>query len=260
MRQATNKSPTPSRTHARTPALKSLDISSVSRRARSAILEAILGGHFDERLPPEEELAEMLGVSRTTVRSALLDLEIKGLITRRRARGTTVNAHVSATQLALDRLVGFNSLLQEKGYRVRVELSHVLGRVRPEFVKAFAVDPELECCLITKRYYADGVCAIGIIDAIPTRYLVARRLRKKLPASVFEFSDLYCTASINHATVEIVPMVAEPSSVALTDSIAPGRGFVRLHETHYTQEAVVMGWSIIDVNDKFIRFSVVRRP
>ncbi|HEY2598092.1 MAG TPA: GntR family transcriptional regulator [Candidatus Dormibacteraeota bacterium] len=232
----------------------------MSRRARSAILEAILAGHFDERLPPEEELAEMLRVSRTTVRSALLDLEIKGLITRRRARGTTVNAHVSATQLALDRLVGFNWLLQEKGYRVKVELSHVISKIQPEFVNAFAVDPELECCLMTKRYYADGVCAIGIIDAIPTQYLVTRRLRKQLPASVFEFSDRYCNKSINHATVEIVPMVAEQPSVALADSIVPGRGFVRLHETHYTQEAIVMGWSIIDVNDKFVRFSVVRRP
>jgi GntR family transcriptional regulator len=240
--------------------LKSLDNSSIPRRAREAILEAILAGHFDDRLPPEDELAEMLNVSRTTVRAALLDLEIRGLISRRRALGTTVNAHVSATQLALDRLVGFNWLLKEKGYRVRVELSHEFGPVRPEFATAFGIEADMECCMLSKRYYADGVCAIGIMDAIPTQHLVTRRLHKKLPASVFEFSAEYCTSPINHATVEIVPMVAAKPAVPLADSIVAGRAFVRLHETHYTREAAVMGWSIIDVNDKFVRFSVVRRP
>lgn len=39
-----------------------------------------------ERLPPEREIAEMLDVTRTVVREALIMLEIKGLVEVRRGR------------------------------------------------------------------------------------------------------------------------------------------------------------------------------
>ncbi len=43
-----------------------------------------------EKIPPERELAATLGVSRATLREALLELEIKGLLSRRPGRGTIV--------------------------------------------------------------------------------------------------------------------------------------------------------------------------
>lgn len=42
-----------------------------------------------ERLPPEREIAEMLNVTRTVVREALIMLEIKGLVDVRRGVGST---------------------------------------------------------------------------------------------------------------------------------------------------------------------------
>lgn len=44
----------------------------------------------EERLPPERELAQHLRVSRTSLREALHELELKGLVDRRPGRGTLV--------------------------------------------------------------------------------------------------------------------------------------------------------------------------
>lgn len=56
-----------------------------------------------DRLPPERQLAERLGVNRTTLRSALQSLADQGVLTGRQGAGWTVEAqgHVVAANLAV---------------------------------------------------------------------------------------------------------------------------------------------------------------
>src|SRR5882762_4704487 len=89
---------------------------SLAHRARESILHSILERRFeDSRLPPENELADMLGVSRTTVRSALQSLEQHGVLTRSPRRGTQVHGRLSPSMVALQRLIGFTRLLEASG-------------------------------------------------------------------------------------------------------------------------------------------------
>lgn len=53
-----------------------------------------------EKLPPERELAEKLGTSRSSVREAMYELTLKGLVERKPGRGTTVvGVHSNTLQL-----------------------------------------------------------------------------------------------------------------------------------------------------------------
>ncbi|HEY3523888.1 MAG TPA: GntR family transcriptional regulator [Candidatus Limnocylindrales bacterium] len=83
----------------------------LASRVREEVRDRIVDGRFSEglRLPPEVDLATSLGVSRTTLREALLQLEQEGLLIRRHGHGTFVrssarlrgslNANLSATEV-----------------------------------------------------------------------------------------------------------------------------------------------------------------
>jgi len=53
-----------------------------------------------EKIPAERDLAATLGVSRATLREAMLELELKGLVSRRPGRGTIVLESSTPTQTA----------------------------------------------------------------------------------------------------------------------------------------------------------------
>jgi GntR family transcriptional regulator len=235
-----------------------LENTPLAERARGAILDAILAERFDgDRLPSEEELARMLNVSRTTIRTALHSLEQDGVITRRRAVGTTINRHVGPPMLALQQLVGFDWLLEESGHKVKADVSWERTKVPADMAKLFELDPEADYFVTLKRYYADGQLAICLRDIIPWDNLVSD-IEEEPPASLFEFSRRYCREPIDHAVVAIVPMVKRKDDGTQLE-MAAGEPYIRLHERHYSSGGDPIGFSVIDVDDKFIRFEVFRR-
>jgi GntR family transcriptional regulator len=227
---------------------------SLASRARGAILEAILDGRFDTRLPNEDELARMLNVSRTTIRSALQGLEQEGIITRRRALGTRINRHVGPATLGLQRMVGFDWLLRENHRDVRVDISWEIGDPPEPFADIFGA--EGECVALSKAFIADGDLALHIRDVVPTANVRDTNFDADLPASLFEFSRRWCVEPIDHAVVEIAPMVKDGGGELPLDEGTP---FIRLHETHYTRGADAIAYSLIDVDDRYIRLEVFRR-
>jgi GntR family transcriptional regulator len=229
----------------------------LAERARGLILQAILDKRFDERLPSEEALADMLNVSRTTIRTALQGLEQDGIITRKRAVGTTINAHVRPSSLALQRMVGFDGLLREKGYEVEVEIEWRREPAGAEVSEAFGVDAEQDALIAEKAYFADGSLAIYIRDIVPWENLGDPEFAGEVPASIFEFSASEWKQRVDHAVAEILPMV---SSAANTTKLSVGdEPFTRLHERHYDSHGALLAVSIIDVDNRFFHFEVFRR-
>jgi GntR family transcriptional regulator len=230
----------------------------LTEQARSAILEAIVDKRFDERLPSEEALAEMLSVSRTTIRTALQSLEQEGIITRKRAIGTTINAHVRPSTMALQRMVGFDGLLKEKGYQVAVEVEWKRAAPRKEFVDAFSLDADESSLLTEKSYFADGKLAIFVSDAMPWSNLKDQNFAGEVPASIFEFSSREWAIPVDHVVAEILPVVKRNAETTRVP-VAKGEAITRLHEYHYGSRGNQLAVSMVDVDTEFIHFEVFRR-
>jgi DNA-binding FadR family transcriptional regulator len=91
------------------------------------LLALMRSGHLKEgaKLPPERELAEMLGVSRTIVREALSALRLAGLVERRPGIGTVVT-RIPPTAVGLDDYIEAGASIAELiEARMAVELGIV---------------------------------------------------------------------------------------------------------------------------------------
>jgi GntR family transcriptional regulator len=111
-----------------------------------------------DRLPPELELAAMLGVSRGTLRTALDRLEDTGEITRRQGSGTYVGKAVRPTAFheGLEVLRPYSELAARRGVTLAVrDLEIVERRLGSEVARVFGLDPEAPAWTITRTILAD---------------------------------------------------------------------------------------------------------
>lgn len=94
----------------------------------------------DDKLPPEEDLAAALGVSRMTLRQALGSLEAKGLLERRRGRAGGTFIREQQIECDLTGLPGFTEQMRRANVRAG---ARVVSVRRLPALKAVATALEL---------------------------------------------------------------------------------------------------------------------
>lgn len=233
-----------------------------SVRARDALLRAILRHQFPEgRLPAEDELARQLGVSRTTVRTALHSLEEHGVVKRTPGQGTSVHERMSPSVVALQRLIGFGDLIREQGHEVSFTPSmRVVDQAGPIASEALGLAPGTECYEIQRLLFADRQPAVWAVDIFPTSTFV-RELQLSDATQVsspFEIDQSLFVEPIDHAVVEIVPHAAGDELVKKL-GLAPTQPCILLREVFYSEAGTPLGFCAIHVNDRFVRFELIRR-
>jgi GntR family transcriptional repressor for pyruvate dehydrogenase complex len=121
-----------------------VDPTSISDELAARLEQMILEGELaaSTQLPPERELQRLLGVSRVSIREALHDLELRGLIDRKPGRGTIVvdPARSSRMGTLLARLSDDErSLLEIMDFRAAIEppiAARAADRATPRDVRA----------------------------------------------------------------------------------------------------------------------------
>jgi GntR family transcriptional regulator len=231
-------------------------------RARETLLRAILKHEFpDGRLPPEDELGRLLGVSRTTIRTALQSLEQHGVVNRTPGRGTSVHERMSPPLVALQRLIGFADLIREQGHEVTYTPTLSLTDEPSAVVtEALGISAGTECYEIERLLHADGQPAVWAVDVFPVSSFV-RKLdftQATVAPSPFDIDSNLFIEPIDHAVVEILPMSADKELVEKL-GLAPKQPCILLREVHYSELGTALGFSAIYVNDRFVRFELIRR-
>jgi GntR family transcriptional regulator len=122
-----------------------------------------------DRLPPEHEVAAMLGVSRGTLRSALGRLEESGEIVRRQGSGTFVGRMAVPTAFGerLERLEPYSSVAARRGLRLSsVDLKIEHRAVGGEAGEALGLSPVAKATTISRTLLADDAPVAVMFDVV----------------------------------------------------------------------------------------------
>lgn len=108
----------------------------------------------NEALPAERELAQVLTVSRITVRKALDALEAEGLLTRRQGAGTFVASRV---EKSFSRLTSFTEDMAARGWiATSVWINRIEGQATPEESMTLGLSPGAPLYRFQRVRFADG--------------------------------------------------------------------------------------------------------
>jgi GntR family transcriptional regulator len=140
---------------------------------QQAIEDAVRKGNLktDAALPGERDLAKQLGISRVTVRKAIMGLVKKGVLVQRWGSGTFV-AHQMRLEQPLSRLSSFTDDMSARGLpSSAVLLSRSISPASPNELMALGLSPGDLVSRVNRLRMADGTPLAIEHAVIPSRYL-----------------------------------------------------------------------------------------
>jgi len=233
---------------------------SLTDQAKAHIKEQILSNQFaDGRIPSESDLANDLGVSRTTIRDALSRLEIEGTVFRRQGAGTFVNEPGLQIKSRLDEIWSYEAMLEAHGYTPSTMVLSV-GNEQPSNAvkKALNLSRDEEVTVVQKLFVEDEEPVIFTENHIPTRFCGPSLTTNDFRLPVFQFLRNFCQQRLNYYLSEIVPVSAN-QRLAKILGITPRKALISFEEIGYNDDNEPILWARSVFCDDLLRFRLIRR-
>ena len=191
------------------------------------------------QLPPEEELAVKLGVSRTTVRGALDGLVARGIVIRRHGAGTFVGPF-SRIRNPLDDTIDFQALIRE--FRFEPEVEYIYSAIETTtaaLARDLQIEPDAKVLESHKIFTADGKPVIYCVNTIPIWMFDNNFLEvvKNNPAAIeplYTVLEQRCKQRIEYYFSKIRPALAEKCKFYGGLPLKPGTPILAIDEIAYT--------------------------
>lgn len=208
----------------------------LSEQITQKLLLEIRGGIYlnEKRLPPEVEIANHLGVSRTVVRDCLAALEREGFISRKHGVGTIINRHVINVKTRMDLEQEFLEMIESTGQKAEIVYTDVKETIASkQIAEKLQIKEDEPIFQVARMITADEKPAIYCIDHIAKNLLKEKDYNiEELKEPIFHFLEKYCHVEVYMDLTE-VKAVGANKTVANFFNIANGSPLLYMDEVGY---------------------------
>lgn len=228
---------------------------------RARLLYEMKEGVFAEcdRLPRENVLAEMLGISRTHLRDILPELEREGIITRRHGVGTLINRHVLTVQNRIDISVEFLDIIRQNGYEPGVAFAGLSEETADSVVAERLGIPEgTPVVRISKLCTADGKPAIYCEDVLERRLIRHAYTQEDLKTPIYDFLPRFCEVTAYMDLTRIRAAAADEKLAAVLE-VPEATPLLNLEEVDFDIEGKAIFYAMEYFVDSLFLQTVLRK-
>lgn len=238
---------------------KNTDVRPLYQQTADTLGELLAAKSPGSFLPSEPQLAEQLGVSRSTLREAMRLFEARGVIVRRRGVGTYVVRPPQVIETGLEVLSTIETLSSQIG--LELTASDVAVAERPagrEEAGWLGVSEETPILELTRVILADGRPVAYFIDRLPRSYLSPEEIDASFGGSVLSLLLERGSPALDRSHAEISAVAAE-GEVAQGLGVKPGDVLLFLEARLLSESGDVVDHSQSYFLPGTFRFSIVRR-
>ena len=145
---------------------------SLVQQVKAHLKKRVINGEFEGgRILPETDLATEMGVSRNTVRDALSQLEVEGVVFRKQGAGTFVNEARLLVKTRLEEIIPYRDMIREHGFVPDIRLISINEEpAGPEIAAILNLAPDTTLLVVQKLFLADNQPVIFTPYANPPRH------------------------------------------------------------------------------------------
>lgn len=233
---------------------------SLTEQVRQHIKEAIAAEKFEDgRIPAEADLAEDLGVSRTTIRDALSRLEHEGTIFRRQGAGTFVNQHGLQIKSKLDEIWSYEAVLEAHGYQPSVRVLGVRSEPADEDTAAALHLERGDPIVVTEKIFCEDASPVVLTEnRIPERALLHSVGETDARMPVYDFLAVHCDRNLSYYLSDIIPVALDATAAGKLD-VEPGTPAFCFDEIGFDSENNPVVRATSWFRDELLRFRLIRR-
>jgi GntR family transcriptional regulator len=234
----------------------------LSTQTQQYLRELIERGMYmpGEQLPSEKELSVQLGISRSTLREALLNLEQEGIVIRRHGVGTFVApGYEDRLESGLERLESILELASRQGFQVRIEGLEVRQIAADAGMgERLQVPPGTELTSVRRAILVDETPVAYMADFSLSSILSPADVDDTFNGSVLDLLRDKQLAEIAQVVAHIVAVTAD-RTLSERLKVKRGQALLLLEETVFTDGGEIVEFSRNYFVPDHFQFHVVRR-
>jgi GntR family transcriptional regulator len=188
-----------------------------------------------DRIPGENDLCETYQISRTVVRQALKELEIAGIINRRKGKGTFI-APPKISEGLIQKVTGFYQDMTERGLKPLTKVLH--SKVVPcteKVARFLEIGPGTQVIDIQRLRFVNGEPIQLVTTYVPNTICPALATIDLTDKSLYEFLEKECGILIAKSRRYIEAVPANENEAMLLE-INRGVPLIMLDSISYTSD------------------------